>query len=469
MISIVVPTHNRCRSLQRTLEALRAQQYYLERMEIIVVADGCNDDTLPMLRTYRAACPLQIIESGGNGPASARNRGAASARGQIVLFLDDDVEPRPALVAAHAQAHGARPGQVVIGAYPPLPVARRSYFHQRTRFWWEEKFRELGAPGRRFTYQDLLSGNLSLDRATFARFGGFDTALGKAREDYEFGLRLIKAGIPFHYVPEALADHHEHETSNLDSGLRRARHEGRSDVLIGQRHPEVVGTLALSFWRPGSRRRQRLLQWLVFHAPDLGDRLAAGQCRQLALLERAGLREQWGRLHNQLRLYWYWRGVAEEAGTPARLIALLREGAARAPRGLITCAINLAAGLEAAEHRLDTERPAAAHLWYITGTLRRHIGVLPEQPGAEPWRGAHLRPFLARHLALPFLRALAEAGAIHPAPPERLERLTGAIERLDRWYGPARVNEIWWEQYSQWGRLDARRAEVGKARLEAPS
>lgn len=456
LISIVIPTHNRCRSLQRTLDALRAQRYPAERMEIIVVADGCSDDTLPMLRTYQAACALRIIETGGNGAASARNRGAASARGQIVLFLDDDVEPRPALVAAHVQAHGARPGQVVLGPYLPLPIGRRGYFHQRTRFWWEEKFRELGAPGHRFTYQDLLSGNLSLDRGMFLRFGGFDAAFRKAgREDYEFGLRLIKAGIPFHYALEALADHHEHETSNLASGLRRVRHEGRSDVLIGQRHPEVIGTLALSFWRPGARRRQRLLQWLVFHAPHLGDRLAAGLGRQLPLLERAGLREQWGRLHNQLRLYWYWRGVAEEAGTPARLIALRREGAARAPRGPITCAINLAAGLEVAEQRLDTERPAAAHLWYITGTRRRHIGVLPAQPGAEPWRGAHLRPFLTQHLALPFLEALAEAGAIHAGPPARLEQLSSAIERLARWYGPARTHELWWEQYSQWARLDA--------------
>ncbi|NWF80032.1 MAG: hypothetical protein HXY37_08285, partial [Chloroflexi bacterium] len=64
-------------------------------------------------------------------------------------------------------------------------------------------------------------------------------------------------------------------------------------------------------------------------------------------------------------------------------------------------------------------------------------------------------------LAPPFLKALAEAGAIHPAPPEWQQRLTGAIERMERWYGPARAHELWWEQYSQWARLDAEQiAEV---------
>jgi hypothetical protein len=52
---------------------------------------------------------------------------------------------------------------------------------------------------------------------TFACLEGFDSAFGNCGgEDYEFGLRLLKADVSFVLAPEALAYHYEHETNNLD-------------------------------------------------------------------------------------------------------------------------------------------------------------------------------------------------------------------------------------------------------------
>ena len=48
-VSVIIPTHNRSASLRRTLDALRRQTYSLEQVEVVVVADGCIDDTVEML------------------------------------------------------------------------------------------------------------------------------------------------------------------------------------------------------------------------------------------------------------------------------------------------------------------------------------------------------------------------------------------------------------------------------------
>jgi GT2 family glycosyltransferase len=112
------------------------------------------------------------------------------------------------------------------------------------RSWWEDKFYQMSREDHRFTYQDLLSGNLSLDAELFARLDGFDWAFANwGGEDYEFGLRLLKADVSLVLAAEAVGYHYEHETNNLDRSFGGFRQEGRSDVLIGRRHPELRPTL----------------------------------------------------------------------------------------------------------------------------------------------------------------------------------------------------------------------------------
>ena len=173
-----------------------------------------------------------------------RNTGAASATGQLLLFLDDDIEALPPLVESHARVHRERPGSAFMGPYPPKLQGGTRFFDVEVRSWWEEKFYQMSREDHRFSYQDLLSGNLSLDAELFARLDGFDSAFGNCGgEDYELGVRLLKAGVSFAVAEDAVGYHYEHETNNLDRSFLRARQEGRSYVLIGQRHPELKPAL----------------------------------------------------------------------------------------------------------------------------------------------------------------------------------------------------------------------------------
>ena len=419
-ISVIIPTHNRCASLRRLLDALGAQTCSLQEVEVVVVADGCTDDTGRMLHGYsNAPFALRVIEQPAQGPAAARNHGAAEARGRWLLFLDDDIEPHPSLIDVHMRHH-SQPGRVVIGYLPTVLQGQVGFFRAELRAWWEAMFQPMRQPGHRYRYSDLLTGNLSIEAEWFRRLGGLDPTLG-CHEDYEFGLRLIEAGASLVFAPDAIGYHHE--ATDLNRSLQRKHQEGQADVRIGCIHPEMRTALPLAGFGETHALTERVLRHLSFAWPAGGDLLAAGLRRLLDLLERMRLRGRWRRLLVHLLDYWYWRGVSSAVGSRRALEDYLRAGRAAAGADSAEVESDLRAGMIVAEQSLDVQRPAGVGLGYG----RRSVGHIPAQPGAERLRGVHLRPLLARDLAWPLLRALA------------WEQATGTVPPCERWPTPGPV------------------------------
>jgi len=78
------------------LACLERQTMAAHSFEVIVVDDGCEDDTLQRLREFHPShYSLQLISQANSGPASARNAGIRAARAPIVIFTDDDCRPQP--------------------------------------------------------------------------------------------------------------------------------------------------------------------------------------------------------------------------------------------------------------------------------------------------------------------------------------------------------------------------------------
>ena len=389
-VSIVIPTHNRRDAVVRALRALGTQTYPREATEVIVVADGCSDDTVPAAAAL-SPLPVRIIEQSAGGPAAARNRGAAHARGDLLIFLDDDIEVAPGFVAAHVEAH-AEGNLVAIGYLPADVQGRRDFFGVTLRGWWERMFERMRDPGHRFAYSDLLSGNFSLRPDLFHRVGGFDESFG-CHEDYELGFRLIEGGARFRFVPAAAGNHHEH--TDLQRALRRKRDEGRADVALARKHPQLAHALPLALPQP--TRRGRALQRLAMTNGVVGDR-AAGACRGgLRIMEAGRLRTRWRRLLYELLSYWYWRGVAESLdGEPlARLV--------RFPAPSSLPELDLKPGFGPAAAELDAVRPSGVTLRWGSQT----IASIPSVPGMEPFEGRHVRSLLAGRFAERFARAMA--------------------------------------------------------------
>ena len=418
-VSVVIPTRERRETLGATLDALGEQRFPLERLEVVVVADGCTDGTPAMVRGYRAPFALRLVEQPAGGAARARNAGAAAASAPLLLFLDDDVVPAPGLVAAHVRAQARAPGCVAMGYSRPSANAdgaggdARALWRQR----WEDRFRTMAATGHRFTYRDLLSGNVSIAAPLFAAAGGFDEEM-ECREDAELGARLLAAGVSFVYEPAAAG---EHRGGGAAAAPRR-RIEGRGDVRLGLRHAELRPGLELARVEERAEPLERSLRALAFGAPRLGDVAAGALARWLGVLERLGARRRWQRLHAAVGGYWYWRGVAEQVGGRRALAEFLHGGAAvvAGDRGGPPLDVDLEDGLPQAERALDAARPASARLRYAG----RAVGEIPPLPGAERLRGAHLRPALVGEalawrllMAMTFARAAAAGGASPRATP----------------------------------------------------
>ncbi|MBA3887176.1 MAG: glycosyltransferase family 2 protein [Acidobacteria bacterium] len=401
-VSVIVPTHNRAPRLGAALEALSRQDWPAAALEAVIVADGCTDQTADVFARWNRPFRARLVQQAASGPAAARNRGAAEARGRYLVFLDDDILASPGLVRAHVEAHSAGSRQVVIG-YLPARVNNRDFFSIALRGWWDAMFQEMWKPGHRFTFRDLLSGNFSLEREFFETAGGFETAL-RCHEDYELGLRLLEAGARFRFAPRALGIHDERTTLALS--LKRKFEEGRADMWLLADRPRLFEVLPIRYIQASSRRL-RLLRWLAVRSPRAGDALAWVLRQRLRWYERLRLRYRWRATLEDLLIYWYWRGLVVAAGGAPDLSAMRRRAAPDPADEVVD--IDLAGGVEAAELRLDRERPAAVR-------LRHGASLIGEVPaaGAEYLRGVHLRLLLAEPFIERYTRALAIAGELPP-------------------------------------------------------
>ncbi|HEY7568973.1 MAG TPA: glycosyltransferase family 2 protein, partial [Gemmatimonadaceae bacterium] len=141
-ISVVTPTHNRPQSLLRLLHALRDGTFPAADFEAVVVADGCSDDTVARARAEPLPFRLTVLEQNpGRGAAAARNLGVQHAQGELIVFLDDDIEPSLGLLTEHWREYekSVLPS-VVVG--PPLPVRTgQPGLHNIAAWgWWERQF-----------------------------------------------------------------------------------------------------------------------------------------------------------------------------------------------------------------------------------------------------------------------------------------------------------------------------------------
>lgn len=236
-VSIVIPTHNKCRSLMRTLASLERIRPAGTEFEVIVVDDASDDGTGLRLGSYRPSFPFKLILNDRNhGPAWARNRGAIQACGEILLFLDDDMECSADLLEAHMGHHRSRHDVAVVGRVLYHPEIRRSAL---TRYFDAQHMRHaspLCPPAR------LSTNNLSLPRSLFERVGRFDetfTCVGL--EDVELGLRLGRVPkCSVRYEPRAWAWHY-HEQSLRDY-MQKAEDAGRQNlpILVSNYHAELA-------------------------------------------------------------------------------------------------------------------------------------------------------------------------------------------------------------------------------------
>jgi glycosyltransferase involved in cell wall biosynthesis len=176
------------------------------------------------------------------GPAVARNRGWRSARGELIVFTDDDVVAQPGWLAAIAAAHERDPEAVIQGRTEPDPRE----IHKLAAF---SRSQSATGPGPWFQ-----TCNIAYPRALLERLDGFDETFWEAAgEDTDLGWRAIEAGTRVIYEPNALNWHAVHEPGALQ--LIRSTQKWRLAVRNLARHPQLRASMHHRiFWKPAHER-----------------------------------------------------------------------------------------------------------------------------------------------------------------------------------------------------------------------
>jgi GT2 family glycosyltransferase len=258
-LSIIVPTYNRPDSLASCVQSVVQLDYPCDRFEALIVDDGSRVPPTESVREVKDAVNVRLLTQPHGGPARARNLAAWQAKGDYLVFIDDDCRVPPdflARVSAELQATpdtgiGGKTVNVLDNVYSAASQVHVDYLYNY--------YNRAGD-----TAQFFSSNNLALPADAFRRIGGFDASFITG-EDRELCDRWLHAGHKLRYCPEVQV-YHAHALT-FASFCSQHFNYGRGAFRYRQRRAartqSRIGVEALAFyvnlvtWRaPGSSRRR---------------------------------------------------------------------------------------------------------------------------------------------------------------------------------------------------------------------
>jgi GT2 family glycosyltransferase len=257
--TVIIPFHRNLQQLALSLPAARAD---LPSAEILVAADGAVDDCRPLA----AASGARVIEvPGPSGPAVARNRAAAQASGDLLLFVDADVVAQPGSLSGMCRALEAEPDvAAVFGAYD-LDPPERNFMSQYKNLSHAQIHELANSEARTF-----WAGLGAIRTKVFHEVRGFDERFPRpSTEDIDLGYRVRRAWYRLRVDPAFRGRHLKRwtlrssiETDVVARGIPWTQlihrygaltndlnigFDSRASVLLAY---VIVGAIAAALWRP---------------------------------------------------------------------------------------------------------------------------------------------------------------------------------------------------------------------------
>lgn len=253
-VTVAIPTYNRADFLRQTLAGIVAQQFPRDHFEILVIDNNSSDHTRAVVAEFAAAHPApRYIHEPQQGLDHARNRAIAEARGEIILFGDDDILVRPDWIAQMAvpfladptRSIGAVGGEVI----PVFPQGLPDWIRE-----WHAPLQFRTDTGPISERQSPMGANLAFPKWVFDQLGLFHTALDRAAGNYfsggdtEMVRRVRNAGFEVWFSPGAAVKHQMPASrTTFRYASRHAFDSARSRVIDRAGQPGARGYLAGRF------------------------------------------------------------------------------------------------------------------------------------------------------------------------------------------------------------------------------
>ncbi len=231
-ISVVIPTYRRTYLLGRCLLRLLTQDFPAADYEIIIVTDGPDSDTAGLVAQYTVLPQLPLVSCLSlrekQGPAAARNKGWQQAKGELVVFTDDDCIPARQLLSVYwknYQAAGtclaAFTGRIKVPAGPhPTDYERNITLLESA---------------------DFVTANCACTLKALKAVQGFDETFPAAwREDSDLEFKLMNLAIPiYRRIPAWVI--HPARTAAWGISLKEQK-KSMYNALLYKKHPEWYRT-----------------------------------------------------------------------------------------------------------------------------------------------------------------------------------------------------------------------------------
>jgi len=243
-LTVIIPTYNRAKTLEKCLTALAGQTYPGSGFEVIIADDGSTDRTGELAASFMNGkiVDVKYFRQENKGPAAARNLGIKNAAGDVILFMGDDMLAGPDLLERHTAWHlkNAKDSAALLGYATWDPELEITPF----MFWLENggpqfSFNRLEDGGEADPRLYFYTCNISLKRRFLTGNGLFDEEFPYAAyEDMELGCRLKAAGLKLFFDRKAVAWHH-HYTS-LEGACKRMIKVGESKKILNRKIGQSV-------------------------------------------------------------------------------------------------------------------------------------------------------------------------------------------------------------------------------------
>lgn len=244
-VSVIIPTHNRRASVLRTLKSLREQSLPSTNFDVIVVDDGSVDDT-PTIAGEKFPFEFTYLRQENQGATIARNNGVQHSRGEVLVFIDDDITISPHTLEALAHTVTEQPRTVAMGVLIQRTPGEPTVYARVM----------LAAEPHRTPARDVVldcvecnTELLAVRRADFLALGMLQDPTHGAGwpnwDDVDFGYRTAVAGYRLVQVAQAVGTHWDYSLSDLRTASRRWMRAGRSAIYLFETHPGLRGKIPM--------------------------------------------------------------------------------------------------------------------------------------------------------------------------------------------------------------------------------
>jgi len=226
LISVIIPTYNSEKTIEKCIRALLNQSYPKNEYEIIVVDDGSTDRTADVIPKFKR---VKLIEQKHRGPAVARNLGVKNSKGQIILFTDADCIPDKKWIKNMVEPFDDKEVIGVSGTYKTFN--KSSLIARFAGYEIEERHKKL----EKQKYIDFIGTfSAAFRKNIFLKSKGFDeTFTTSSGEDPELSFRIEKYG-KMVFQPNAFVYHFHPNT--LFKFLRQKFLRGYWRVFLYKKH-----------------------------------------------------------------------------------------------------------------------------------------------------------------------------------------------------------------------------------------